>query len=131
MTLLSSPGGVATPCRGPATEGECQMDEPAALDAAILPEGIRSRFVDGVNGLKVHKGDAAAFVRAAERLEAGPRTALLIDDGCYHAELRGISVRGHLAAPEKPPSGLEGFLEVVPERTSAWHYGAMRKRDDA
>ncbi|HEY5640021.1 MAG TPA: pyridoxamine 5'-phosphate oxidase family protein [Dehalococcoidia bacterium] len=71
------------------------------------------------------------FVRAAERLEAGPRTALLIDDGCYHAELRGISVRGHLAAPEKPPSGLEGFLEVVPERTSAWHYGAMRKRDDA
>ncbi len=71
------------------------------------------------------------FVRAAAGLEAGPRAALLIDDGCYHAELRGISVRGHLAAPDAPPPGLGGFLEVVPERKSAWHYGAMRKRDDA
>ncbi len=71
------------------------------------------------------------FVRAAAGLKAGARAALLIDDGCYHAELRGISVRGHLAAPDEPPLGLEGFLEVVPERTSAWHYGAMRKKDDA
>jgi hypothetical protein len=71
------------------------------------------------------------FVRAAAGLDAGLRAALLIDDGCYHAELRGISVRGHLAAPEGPAAGLEGFLEVVPERTSAWHYGAMRKKDDA
>ena len=71
------------------------------------------------------------FVRATDGLEAGARAALLIDDGCYHAELRGISIRGHLVAPGEAPAGLEGFLEVVPERTSAWHYGAMRKRDDA
>ena len=70
------------------------------------------------------------FVRAAAGLEAGARAALLIDDGCYQAELRGISVRGRLAAPDAP-AGLEGFLEVVPERTSAWHYGAVRKNEDA
>ncbi len=71
------------------------------------------------------------FVREAAGLEAGSRAVLLIDDGCYHAELRGVSVRGRLAAPGEVASGLEGFLEVVPERTSAWDYGAMRKRDDA
>ena len=34
------------------------MSELAALEADKLPAGIRSRFIDGVNGLKVHALEA-------------------------------------------------------------------------
>jgi len=30
------------------------QDDPPALSAALLPPGVRSRFVDGVNGLRMH-----------------------------------------------------------------------------
>ena len=42
------------------------MSELAPLDAAVLPPGIRSRFVDGVNGLRMHVLEAG---------EAGPAAA--------------------------------------------------------
>lgn len=102
------------------------LDQPPRAAVATVRDGR----VDAVPVEFRHEG-GRYFVRSAAGLAAGARAALLVDDGCYHAELRGISVRGDLAAPEGPPAGLEDFLEVVPERTSAWHYGAMRKRDDA
>jgi hypothetical protein len=30
------------------------MSELESLDASVLPTGIRSRFVDGINGLRMH-----------------------------------------------------------------------------
>src|SRR6266540_376754 len=30
------------------------MSELPPLDSAVLPEGVRARFVDGVNGLRMH-----------------------------------------------------------------------------
>jgi hypothetical protein len=30
------------------------MTEPVLLDKAILPKGIRSRFVNDINGLRMH-----------------------------------------------------------------------------
>ena len=32
------------------------MTDIGPLDASVLPAGIRSRFVDGINGLRVHAG---------------------------------------------------------------------------
>ncbi len=69
---------------------------------------------------------------AAARVEDG-RVALLVDEGCYHTELRGVSVRGR-AVPGDGPTGQAAagltWLEVWPERVSAWNYGAMRLRGE-
>jgi hypothetical protein len=57
------------------------------------------------------------------KLDAGANVALLVDDGHYYGELRGFRIRGRLA-----PGAPGGERELLPERTVAWHYGAMRRR---
>ena len=39
------------------------MTDIGLLDASVLPAGIRSRFVDGINGLRVHVLEAGASNR--------------------------------------------------------------------
>ena len=58
---------------------------------------------------------------------AGREVVLVIDDGSYWFEVRGISVRG-IAARVEPPSG-DGALvwyAIEPRRVLAWDYGAIR-----
>jgi hypothetical protein len=64
--------------------------------------------------------------------EAEGRVSLLVDDGCYHTELRGVRVDGTAAQVTaqhgRPPGDEAAWLEIVPRRTTAWDYGAMRQR---
>jgi hypothetical protein len=60
--------------------------------------------------------------------------ALLIDDGCYSLELRGIHIRGQALPAEQAPEGASlpcEWLQVVPEKIIAWDYGAVREAKDA
>ncbi|MBI5288438.1 MAG: hypothetical protein HY873_05655 [Chloroflexi bacterium] len=52
----------------------------------------------------------------------GARVVLLIDDGEFYFELRGVRVRGTL----RDAAG--GSREVVPEKIVTWDYGSMRRR---
>jgi hypothetical protein len=70
----------------------------------------------------------AGFAPSQPQPELDARVALLVDDGCYHTELRGVRVEGTAKAVE--PSPVDGlfWLEVAPGRTTAWDYSAMRPR---
>jgi len=57
-----------------------------------------------------------------------PPVTLLADDGCYHAELRGVRVEGTARAVEQNPADSLLRLEVAARRTTAWDYSAMRPR---
>ncbi len=64
------------------------------------------------------------------RPEAGDRVRLLIDDGCYHFDLRGMWVRGKLSQAEIPPwdgSPNLTWFRVEPAKAVVWDYGAMRE----
>jgi hypothetical protein len=53
----------------------------------------------------------------------GARVVLLIDDGEFYFELRGVRVRGTLH------DAGDGTREVVPEKVITWDYGSMRKKE--
>ncbi len=55
-------------------------------------------------------------------LDDGARVVLLVDDGEFYFELRGVRVRGAL----RDTGG--GVREVVPEKVVTWDYSAMRER---
>jgi hypothetical protein len=59
---------------------------------------------------------------------ADREVVLVIDDGPYWFEARGISVRG-IAARVEPPSGggSLAWYAVAPRRVLAWDYGAVRE----
>ena len=59
----------------------------------------------------------------------GGRVKLLIDDGPWYFDLRGVWARGSLAPCERPAGASEGltWFELTPEKTAAWHYGSMRE----
>jgi hypothetical protein len=59
---------------------------------------------------------------ATTALEDGARVVLLIDDGEFYFELRGVRVRGTLR------DAGAGQREVVPEKIVTWDYAAMRER---
>jgi hypothetical protein len=54
---------------------------------------------------------------------------LVIDDGPYWFELRGISVRGVAAraAPPAPAAAGLAWYAIEPRRVLAWDYGAIRE----
>lgn len=54
----------------------------------------------------------------------GLRASLVLDDGWSWFALRAVTLRGTLAAG--PDAGRpEGWLELVPERVTAWDYGTL------
>ena len=57
------------------------------------------------------------------------RVKLLIDDGRWYFDLRGVWVRGALVACEAPVTDADGrsWFELTPEKIAAWHYGSMRE----
>jgi len=55
-------------------------------------------------------------------LDDGARVVLLIDDGEFYFELRGVRVRGTL----RDAGG--GEREVVPAKVVTWDYGSMREK---
>ncbi len=82
---------------------------------------VAFRFDDGRYLIALPAEDAG--------LVRGRRVALLLDEGCYHTELRGIRVQGEAveiedAAGDRPSP--VAWLEVRPQKVIAWDYGAMR-----
>lgn len=96
-------------------------------------------------------GDTVQAAPVAFRFQAGrywigvPRTQtgslpgpgelvkLLIDDGRWFFDLRGLWVRGRTATADQPPDGAAAslaWLELTPEKVVAWNYGTLRKVSD-
>ncbi|MBL6951103.1 MAG: alpha/beta fold hydrolase [Alphaproteobacteria bacterium] len=85
------------------------MPEPATYDVAILPEGIRSRFVAGVNGLNMHVLEAG--------YEAAGRPCVLL--------LHGFPELAYSWRKIMLPLAAAGFHVVAPDqrgygRTTGW-----------
>src|SRR3984893_3564655 len=85
------------------------MAELAPLTNEVLPPGIRSRFVDGINGLRVHLLDAGFN-------EQGRPCVLLLHE-FPELDYSWRKIMGHLAA--------EGFHVIAPDqrgygRTTGW-----------
>ncbi|MBF8286542.1 MAG: hypothetical protein HW393_356 [Dehalococcoidia bacterium] len=58
---------------------------------------------------------------------------LLIDEGMYYFDMRGIWIRGRaLFSEERPVGGSPAVIwfQLVPEKFVAWDFGAMREVED-
>src|SRR6266404_3603795 len=85
------------------------MTDLPPLDAAMLPEGVRARFVDGVNGLRVHLLEAG--------FEAAGRPLILL--------LHGFPELAYSWRKLVVPLAEAGFHVVAPDqrgygRTTGW-----------
>jgi hypothetical protein len=58
---------------------------------------------------------------AGTSIPDGARVVLLLDDGVFYFELRGVRVRGTLRDCR------DSTHEVVQEKITTWDYGAMRE----
>jgi hypothetical protein len=60
----------------------------------------------------------------------GEPMKLLIDEGMYYFDMRGIWIRGRALFSEERPEGGSAelsWLQLVPEKFVAWDFGAMRE----
>lgn len=70
--------------------------------------------------------------QAGPRPSPGQEVVLLVDEGVHWFDLRAIYIRGH-AQPAALPAGAEAgreWFEVLPLKTRAWDYGALREVSD-
>jgi hypothetical protein len=112
--------------------------EPSALaDLLAHPPRATVAFVaDGAPELLAAlahvEGDRWRFGVLADRAPdlAGREVVLVVDDGPYWFQLRGVSVRG-TASRTEAPSGREGpglaWYGVDARRVLAWDYGSIRE----
>ncbi len=113
--------------------------EPAALRGLLdHPPRATVAFVDGDRAAVLPArarldGDRHLFAVAADAAPALDRceVVLMIDDGWYWFQLRGVSVRG-IAHRVDPPADAEAaplaWYGVDTRRVLAWDYGAVRVR---
>jgi pimeloyl-ACP methyl ester carboxylesterase len=85
------------------------MTDLAPLDPAVLPAGIRSRFLDGINGLRVH------ILEAGHETPSRPLVLLL----------HGFPELAYSWRKVMPPLAAAGFHVVAPDlrgygRTTGW-----------
>jgi hypothetical protein len=87
--------------------------------AAVLPAVAR---VDGERRLFAVAADAAPHLDGRE-------IVLVIDDGPYWFQLRGLSVRGIAGRTDAPAGGPPelSWYTVDARRVLAWDYGAIRE----
>lgn len=58
---------------------------------------------------------------------------LLIDEGMYYFDMRGIWIRGRALLSEERPEGgspAVNWFQLIPEKSVAWDFGAMREVED-
>src|SRR5919205_1815856 len=85
------------------------MSDLPPLDAAVLPSGVRSRFLDGINGLRVHVLEAG--------FESAGRPCVLL--------LHGFPELAYSWRKVMPALAAAGFHVVAPDqrgygRTTGW-----------
>src|SRR6266704_3499008 len=88
------------------------------LDQAVLPRGVRSRFVNNVNGIRMHVLEAG-FDAAPRREAPGARPAVLLVHGfpelaySWRKVMMPIAAAGyHVIAPDLRGYGRSGGTEV-------------------
>lgn len=118
------------------TDGSARVTrdvEPEALHALLRnpPRAAVCVVRDGVPDLlpavaRVSGGHRFAVDAAAPGLD-GCEVVLVVDDGPYWFQLRGVSVRGRARRAPEPPdaTGLAWYV-IDPRRVLAWDYGALR-----
>ena len=97
---------------------------PRATLAFVGEEGIdllpvTARFSEGIHRFGVSPDAGIDF--------QGREVVLLIDDGEYWFDLRGISVRGTAVHLEPAPSERLVWYTIEPRRILAWDYGTVRE----
>lgn len=103
------------------------LDAPPRAHAAYVVEG---RIDAGP--VSFERVEGRYFIVAPPGIEAGERISLLIDEGLYNSELRGVRISGTLGAPDPHPEDIpEGALELLSSSITAWDYGAMRRTTHA
>jgi pimeloyl-ACP methyl ester carboxylesterase len=93
------------------TRIEMNVSAPASLDRSVLPDGVRSRFVDGINGLRMHLLEAG--------YEPGDKTRPCV------LLLHGFPELAYSWRKVMLPLAQAGFHVVAPDqrgygRTSGW-----------
>jgi len=97
------------------------------LDGRVQVAPVLHRW----DGARHHVGVARAGDDATPAL--GARASLVLDDGWSWFQLRAITVRGTLGSA---PDGLAqdrvdlAWYELLPARTTAWNYGALREEPE-
>ncbi len=74
----------------------------------------------------------AGIPEDARRPASDQEVVLLVDEGIYWFDIRAIYIRGRVKPAEAPgeaPTG-HAWFEVVPSKTVAWDYGALREVTD-
>jgi Alpha/beta hydrolase family len=109
VETATSLAAVAFTTQTQATAQSAAMRNPEPYGPSILPTGIRSRFVDNVNGLRVHVLEAG--------FDAGTRPCVLLLHGFPELAFSWRKVMGPLAAA--------GFHVLAPDlrgygRTTGW-----------
>ncbi len=106
------------------------LEHPPRASIAFNNEGVVEatpvafRFRDEQYWVGIRRSDISSMPRADDRVR------LLIDEGRYHTELRGMWIRGRiLPAGHRPEdaSGNVDWFEVLPEKVVGWNYGAMQE----
>lgn len=93
------------------------MASSVPLESATLPAGIRSRFVDGINGLTLHVLEAGYEARHEARHETGRRPTVLL--------LHGFPELAYSWRKVMLPLAAAGFHVIAPDqrgygRTMGW-----------
>jgi hypothetical protein len=66
----------------------------------------------------------------AAPLTLGEPVKLLIDEGRWFFDLRGVWIGGHPALPDALPPGASpglSWFELAPDKVVSWHYGTLRE----
>jgi hypothetical protein len=82
---------------------------------------VRDGRVEAVPVL-ARRAEDVWLIHGAQVLPPG-RAMLLIDDGVYYFELRGLRYPGVLMSPEAG----HDEQRFLPDKAIGWHYGTMRK----
>jgi hypothetical protein len=102
------------------------LDRPPRATVAFVRDGepelapARARCEAGAYAFAVAAGAGAPL--------DGLEVVLVIDDGPYWFQLRGLSIRGRAAPLAPPPDGRADatWYRLEPRRVLAWDYGTIR-----
>jgi hypothetical protein len=121
----------------PARRVTRDVDPATMRDLLDRPPRATVAFVDGGGAVVLparvqFEGDRRLFAVAADAAPALDRreVVLVIDDGPYWFQLRGVSVRGVAGRVDAPPGAAAAPLAwyaVDTRRLLAWDYGAVRE----
>jgi hypothetical protein len=108
----------------PAALGDLLEHPPRSTVAFVrdgAPEAVPARArIDGSRWLFAVVADAAPDL-------TGHEIVLIVDDGPYWFQLRGLSIRGLAQATDSSDADGLVWYAVTPRRVLAWDYGAVRE----